>query len=89
MKRDSGCSRNRMMRGGGTATFSMGGMVQPGFYPEAKVIDSCSVARPGMIQMTPKGLMGGRRRRGKHSTRRVRKSQLRKSQMRGGMYKLD
>jgi hypothetical protein len=81
MKKERGCARNHWMRGGGTATFtSPAGMVQPGFYPEIKVIDSCSVARPGMAQVTPKGLMGGggRRRR----SRRLRK-------MRGGTYKMD
>ena len=64
MKKERGCARNHWMRGGGTATFtSPAGIVQPGFYPEIKVVDSCSVARPGMVQMTPKGLMGGSRRR--------------------------
>lgn len=65
MKKERGCARNHWMRGGGTATFtSPAGIVQPGFYPEIKTIDSCSVARPGMLQFNnPKGLMGGGRRR--------------------------
>jgi hypothetical protein len=80
MKKERGCARNHGMRGGGTATFtSPAGIVQPGFYPEIKVVDSCSVARPGMIQMTPKGLMGGsRRRRGSARRRRTHRK------MRGG-----
>jgi len=85
MRKERGCARNHWMRGGGTATFtSPAGMVQPGFYPEIKVIDSCSVARPGMVQVTPKGLMGGGRRRSKRMrhSRRIRK-------MRGGTYKMD
>lgn len=81
MKKERGCARNHWMRGGGTATFtSPAGIVQPGFYPEIKTVDSCSVARPGMIQFnTPKGLMGGSRRR--RASRRGRRS-MRK--MRGG-----
>jgi hypothetical protein len=88
MKKERGCARNHWMRGGGTATFtSPAGIVQPGFYPEVKTIDTCSVARPGMIQMTPKGLMGGSRR--KRASRRHRSRKMRTRKMRGGMYKLD
>lgn len=82
MKKERGCARNHWMRGGGTATFtSPAGIVQPGFYPEIKVVDSCSVARPGMVQITPKGLMGGgSRRRGRCSSRRG----TRRHRQRGG-----
>jgi hypothetical protein len=101
MKKERGCARNHLMRGGGTATFtSPAGIVQPGFYPEIKVVDSCSVARPGMIQMTPKGLMGGsRRRRGsKRSSRRRTHRKMRGGdcgcsgglpKLFGGSYKMD
>ena len=101
MKKERGCARNHLMRGGGTATFtSPAGIVQPGFYPEIKVVDSCSVARPGMIQMTPKGLMGGsRRRRGsKRSSRRRTHRKMRGGdcgcssglpKLMGGSYKMD
>jgi hypothetical protein len=82
MKKERGCARNRWMRGGGTPTFtSPAGIVQPGFYPEIKTIDSCSVARPGMIQITPKGLMGGSRRR---RMRTARKMHRRSRKQRGG-----
>jgi hypothetical protein len=99
MKKERGCARNHWMRGGGTATFtSPAGIVQPGFYPEIKVVDSCSVARPGMIQMTPKGLMGGSRRRrggskGKRTHRKMRGGDCGCSgglpKLFGGSYKMD
>ncbi len=83
MKNERGCARNRWMRGGGTATFtSPAGIVQPGFYPEIKTIDSCSVARPGMIQLTPKGLMGGSRRR--RGSKRSRRRMTHRRKMHGG-----
>ncbi len=96
MKKERGCARNHWMRGGGTTTFtSPAGIVQPGFYPEIKVVDSCSVARPGMIQMTPKGLMGGSRRRAR-STRRHKKQRggdcgcsAGLPKLMGGSYKMD
>lgn len=82
MKKERGCARNHLMRGGGTATFSTGSMIQPGFYPEIKTIDSCSVARPGMLQFNnPKGLMGGGRR---VSRRRASRRHGRRRTMRGG-----
>lgn len=85
MKKERGCARNHWMRGGGTATFtSPAGIVQPGFYPEIKVVDSCSVARPGMIQMTPKGLMGGSRRRRDSRRRASHKRRRTHRKMRGG-----
>jgi hypothetical protein len=81
MKKDCGCVKNHLMRGGGTTTFtSPAGIVQPGFYPEIKAIDSCSVARPGMIQVSPKGLMGGRRR----SMRKHSRHHSNRRTMRGG-----
>ena len=80
MKKERGCARNHLMRGGGTATFSMGSMVQHGFRPEAVTIDACSVARPGVIAFnSPKGLMGGGR-RGRRTARR----HGRRRSMRGG-----
>jgi len=99
MKKERGCARNHWMRGGGTATFtSPAGIVQPGFYPEIKVVDSCSVARPGMIQMTPKGLMGGSRRRARSTRRRRTHRKMRGGdcgcsaglpKLMGGSYKMD
>jgi hypothetical protein len=100
MKKERGCGRNywmsggrthRVSRGGGTATFtSPAGMIQPGTYPEIKVIDACSVARPGMIQMTPKGLMGGGRRRSnrRRSRSNRKRSNRRRAAKRGGGYQM-
>jgi hypothetical protein len=92
MKRERGCARNYFpgqgvgarQAGGGTPTFtSPAGIVQPGTYPEIKVIDTCSVARPGMIQITPKGLMGGGRRRKSR-----RSSGKRRATLRGAGYQM-
>jgi hypothetical protein len=101
MKKERGCARNYWMRGGrthrasrgslrggGTPTFtSPAGIIQPGTYPEIKVIDTCSVARPGMIQMTPKGLMGGGRKRSSRK-RSSRRRSSRRAAKRGGGYQM-
>jgi hypothetical protein len=81
MKRERGCGRNYGMNGGGTATYSMGTMVAPGSYL-APVVDggACSVARPGLVHVEPRGLMGGGRRR---------QQSRRRNKMRGGRYGFD
>jgi hypothetical protein len=79
MKRERGCGRNYGMNGGGTATYSMGGMVAPGSYAAVTVDGgACSSLRPGVVHVTPQGLMGGGRRHRNKSRR-----------MRGGRYGFD
>lgn len=84
MKRERGCGRNYGMNGGGTATYSMGGMVVPGSYA-SPVVDggACSVARPGLVNVQPAGLMGGGRRRSR------RQQSRRRHKMHGGRYGFD
>ena len=91
MKKERGCARNHLMRGGSTVTFtSPAGIVQPGFYPEVKVIDTCSVARPGMVQVEAKGLMSGGKRRGRMSRKRMSSKRMSsKRTLRGGMYQIN
>ena len=88
-----GCTRNRILRGGGSTVYSLAGSLLPGVplnnaYPVVNDIGCGAAARPMVNPGQPglPGMSGGRRRR--HAKRKGRKVTRRRTQ-RGGRYGFD